>query len=143
MKNIFATALLCAGLLMTACSTTKSPELQKLEARKEVLELSTKRNQLRIDLEKEKATNAQLKKHVESLNEEANKKTDKFSASNPNSTAKQASETAKLLREVEKANRKLEASDRKSNNIQKDIDKVQEKINKLSKQIEFVDKTKS
>lgn len=143
MKNVLTTALLCAGLLMTACSTTKSPELQKLEARKEVLELSTKRNQLRIDLEKEKANNAELKKNVQSLNAEANKKTDKFSASNPNSTAKQANETAKLLKEVEKANRKLEASDRKSNNIQKNIDKVQAKINKLSKQIEFVDKTKS
>ncbi|MDQ8005038.1 MAG: hypothetical protein REI64_09590 [Pedobacter sp.] len=143
MRKILLSTVIYAGLLFSACSTTKSPELQKLEARKEVLELSTKRNQLRIDLEKEKANNAQLKKNVQSLNAQANKKTDKFSASNPNSTAKQASETAKLLRDVEKANRKLEASERKSNKIQKDIDKVQEKINKLSKQIEFVDKTKS
>jgi len=143
MKKLLLSAVFYAGLLLTACSSTKSPELQKLEARKEVLELSTKRNQLRIDLEKEKANNAQLKKNVQSLNAEANKKTDKFSASNPNSTAKQANETAKLLKEVEKANRKLETSERKSNKIQKDIDKVQAKINKLSKQIEFVDKTKS
>lgn len=143
MKRLILSTLICAGLFVTACSTTKSPELQKLEARQEVLELSTKRNQLRIDLEKETVINKQLSENVKSLNTDANKKTDKFSASNPNSTAKQASETAKLLRNVEKANRKLESSDKKIKNIQKDIDKVQEKINKLSKQIEFVDKTKS
>ena len=142
MKKVILSALLYAGLMLTACSTTKSPELQKLEARKEVLALSTKRNQLRIDLEKEKANNAQLRKNVQSLNAEANKKTDKFSASNPNSTAKQAAETAKLLRNVEKANRKLEASTKKEKKIEKDIEKVQAKINKLSKQIEFVDQKK-
>jgi len=137
-------SVLCASLFFAACSTTsKSPELIRYEARQEVLELSTKRNQLRIDLEKEKANNTQLKKNVQSLNAQANKKTDKFSASNPNSTAKQAKETAKLLKDVEKANRKLEASDKKSDKIQKDIDKVQAKINKLSKQIEFVDQKKS
>ncbi len=142
MKKVILSALLYAGLTLTACSTTKSPELQKLEARKEVLALSTKRNQLRIDLEKEKANNAQLRKNVQSLNAEANKKTDRFSASNPNSTAKQAAETAKLLRNVEKANRKLEASTKKEKKIEKDIEKVQAKINKLSKQIEFVDQKK-
>mgnify|MGYP003582347346 FL=1 len=142
MKKVILSALLYAGLTLTACSTTKSPELQKLEARKEVLALSTKRNQLRIDLEKEKANNAQLRKNVQSLNAEANKKTDRFSASNPNSTAKQAAETAKLLKNVEKANRKLEASTKKEKKIEKDIEKVQAKINKLSKQIEFVDQKK-
>lgn len=143
MKNFILSAALTA-LLFSGCATTsKNPELQRLEARREVLELGTKRNQLRIDLEKEKANNAELTKDVKALNTKANKQTDRFSASTPAETANQAKETAKLLKDVEKANRKLEESNKKAEKIQKDIDKVQAKINNLSKQIEFVEKPKS
>lgn len=140
-RQIILAGFLIASLL-GACSTAKSPDLQKYEARQEVLALNTKRNNLKIELERERIANEKLQKDVADLNKKADKNTSKFAASDPSSTASEAKLTASLLNDVEKANRKLQKSDKKIKNLNKDIKNLDEKIGKLNKKIEFVDATK-
>src|SRR5690606_24872804 len=113
--------------------------LQKYEARKKVLDLNIEKNTLQIELEKERMLNNRLKKDVETLNEKANKTTDRFSPSAPSATASDAKAVAKLLKDVEKSNKSLEKSNKKLRNLQSEIDKIQGKMDKLNKQIEFVE----
>ncbi|MGE6218272.1 SlyB protein [Nubsella zeaxanthinifaciens] len=140
-RQIILAGLFFASVL-GACSATKSTELQKYEARQQVLELNTDRNELKIELEKERITNEKLKKDVANLNAKADRNTSNFSASDPSSTASDAKSTARLLNDVEKANKRLQKSDKKIESLQKDIEKLDDKIGKLNKQIEFVDQNK-
>lgn len=140
MKNILASGVMGMLLTLSSCSSTKSPDLQKFEARQKALEWNSKKNDLLIELEKKKLDYQKIKDGVSDLNNKANKRTTQFNSSDPTRTAEDAKEVAKLLRDVEKANVKLAKSEREIGAIQRKIVSTQEKVDKLSKQVEFVDK---
>ncbi|RZL33417.1 MAG: SlyB protein [Pedobacter sp.] len=142
MKKTILPIMLSAVLLLGACATTKSPELQKYEAKQKELDLNTDLNKLKIELEKERMANQKLSKSVAELNAKADKNTNRFNSSDPSSTASDAKATARLLRDVEKANRNLKKSNRKIESIQKNIKKTDEKISKLTMQINAVGQNK-
>ena len=94
----------------------------------------------KIDLVKEQSDNAKIKDKVEGLNRKADRKTDNFSSSDAEGTAKDAKKTAKLLKETESANKDLAKSDNKILDLQADIKKIEAKIERLKFAVEFKEK---
>lgn len=138
MKNFLFLSLIISFFTIISCES-KSPELQKLEARQEVLKQNQKLNKLKIDLEKQKIAREPLQKEADKYNDKAAGKGSDFK---PGKTAadgvKNAIDAQKVLRDAEKANKKLRDSNSKIRKIQSEIDKVKSKIDQLEKKIEFV-----
>ena len=67
----FFLALFSITLLMACSSKSLSPEMKKLNSQEELLSLNTKLNKLKIALEKEGLSNADLKEQVRKINEDA------------------------------------------------------------------------
>lgn len=139
MRTISIIYILFISLTLVSCAT-KSPEMERLEAREQVLKLNKKLNDYRMDYEKERLENKQLQMQVKSYNEDANKATNKFKTTeNPGNVASDAKSAQKILKKAEKANEDLAKSNQKLEKIQKKIDEVQSEIDELNKKIEFVD----
>lgn len=139
MKRFFILSLFPLMSIIHSCSTA-SPEMQKLQARQEVLKENKKLNDLRIDFEKEKQNQIGLQKVADKYIKQATNKTSDFSGgNNPTDAAKNASNAQKTLRKAQKANEELAASNSKLNKIQSKIDKTQSEIDQLTKKIEFVE----
>lgn len=138
MKKYLLLSLIISFFTVISCES-KSPELQKLEARQEVLKQNQKLNNLKIDLEKQKIAQEPLQKDADKYNDKAISKGSNYK---PGKTAadgvKNASDAQKVLRDAERANKKLSDSNKKIRKIQSDIEKVQSKIDQLERKIEFV-----
>ncbi|WGU67782.1 SlyB protein [Capnocytophaga canimorsus] len=85
MKRSFFLGL--ALVMLTACGSTKSPELKRLEAKEEILSLNTKLNNLKIELEKERIATAGFRDEVAKINANADERTSSFSNSDDASDA--------------------------------------------------------
>lgn len=142
MKNTFL-GLGLTALLAVSCGTNNA-QLQGLEAKKEVLKLNTKLNDLKIKREKQYQEVAKLRSKANKINSKADNRTNRFSSEDHNavSTAKDAAKTAALLKDTQKANQNLAKGQEKLNKLDKEIQKVQTKLDRLNKEIEFVDKAK-
>ncbi|RCU42469.1 SlyB protein [Chryseobacterium lacus] len=136
----FSTAVVAATLFGTvSCGTVKTPEMQKYEARQEILEQNLKLNKLKMEYEEERTANNKLREEARSLSKTAENKSDNFTVSNnPQKVADKAKDTNKLLNRAEKANRELVKSDRKLERIQKKIDREKTKAEGMFRQIEYV-----
>lgn len=127
------------SLLIIQSCTTKSPELIRLEARQEVLELNNDLNKLKIDFEKERRNQESLKIIADNYADKAQNRTSGFSSDeDPEKIAKNASDAAKALRSAEKASNTLSKSNQKLAKIQSKIDRLIVEISQLEKKIEFV-----
>ena len=91
----------------------------------------------KIDLEKERQINLKIAEEVKTLDKKSDRATNKFSPSDPKSTAKDARDAAKVLRRTEVANRDLRRSNMKIERIERDIKKLEEKLDKLQYTIEI------
>ena len=91
----------------------------------------------KIDLEKERQINLKIAEEVKTLDRKSDRTTNKFSPSDPRSTAKDAKHAEKVLRRTEVANRDLRKSNLKIEKIEKDIKKLEEKLAKLHYTIEI------
>ena len=112
--------------------------VDKLKEQQKVLDLTSKLNQLQLDLEKEKATYNLISKASE-VNAEANVVTTEFNSSDAKSTVKDAKQTIKVLKEAKAVNKKLKNAQKKASKMEKKIAKLQARIDDLNKKIEFVD----
>ncbi len=113
--------------------------VDKLKEQQKVLDLTSKLNQLQLDLEKEKATYNNLISKASEVNAEANVATTDFTSSDAKNTVKDAKQTIKVLKETEAANKKLKNAQKKMSKMEKKIAKLQARIDDLKKKIEFVD----
>jgi len=137
----FSTAVVVTATIFgtVSCGTVKTPEMQKYEARQEILEQNLKLNKLKIEYEKERTANNKLREEARSLSETAENKSDNFAVSNnPQKVADKATDTSKYLNRAAKANRELVKSDRKLERIQKKIDREKTKAEGMVRQIEYV-----
>ena len=89
MKKKLLKSSLIFGLIMMSFQVS-AQELDVLKAQKEALELNKNLIEKKIDLVKEQSDNAKIKDKVEGLNRKADRKTDNFSSSNAEDTAKDA-----------------------------------------------------
>lgn len=133
-------AVVAATLFGTvSCGTAKTPEMQKYEARQEILEQNLKLNKLKMEYEEERTANNKLREEARSLSKTAENKSDNFAVSNnPQKVADKATDTSKHLNRAAKANRELVKSDRKLERIQKKIDREKAKAEGMVRQIEYV-----
>lgn len=130
-----ATILLCFS-----CGSSKSPELQRLEAREKILKLNTELTALKIDLEKEQLNRQQLLTEAESRNSTALDRTDNFSsASDASASAKQARKARRALKKAQKANKQLASANKRIEKIERQIQRKQKSIDKFNKKIEFIE----
>lgn len=139
MKKIIIS--LWIAVMLSSCASNVNPEMKKLQAQQDVLELNTKLNALKIKRMKQEQEVAKLQAEVNSIDAKADAKTDRFSASDTDAktTAKQANKTAALLKKTEKANKKLFNSQSKLRKIDDDIQKIQHKLEQHHKGIEFTE----
>ncbi|SEF44186.1 hypothetical protein SAMN05421847_0012 [Halpernia humi] len=141
MKNFILPLAFSISLSLISCGS-KSPELQKLEARQEVLKQNQKLNELKIDLEKERINNENLKAEAEKYNKKAERNVSDFSTDNkPGTIASSAADAKKVLRNAEKVNEKLSKSNQKMSKIQSKIDDIKSDLDDLQKKINFVNNT--
>ena len=112
--------------------------VDKLKEQQKVLDLTSKLNQLQLDLEKEKATYNNLISKASEVNAEANVVTTEFNSSDAKSTVKDAKKTIKVLKEAKAVNKKLKNAQKKAIKMEKKIVKLQARIDELNKKIEFV-----
>src|SRR5690606_2361358 len=137
----FLTAVVVAAMIFgtVSCGTVKTPEMQKYEARQEILEQSLKLNKLKMEYEEERTANNKLREEARSLTKTAENKSDNFAVSNnPQKVADKATDTSKYLNRAAKANRELVKSDRKMERIQKKIDREKTKAEGMVRQVEYV-----
>lgn len=137
MKKSYFTGALCAALLFLSFSAkAQLQDVNVMTQQRDVLKLYTELMDKQISLEKEKQNNAKILNKTEGLNNQSDRKTDKFSASDPNSTAKDAKKTAKLLRQTESANKELQKSNNRIASMEGDIKKLQVQLDRLKYTVE-------
>ena len=120
------------SIFIASCGTSKSPEMKRLEAKKEYLELKTKLNALEIQLVNEENENEALQSEAMKANDNANSRTDKFNDANSASiAAKKAREAERSLRRARKSNRRLANSNKRIYKLRKEIKSLNEKIQNL------------
>ena len=120
------------SIFIASCGTSKSPEIKRLEAKKEYLGLKTKLNALEIQLVNEENENKALELEAMKANDKANSRTDEFNDANSASiTAKKARKAEKSLRAARKSNRRLANSNKRISKLRKEIRSLNEKIQKL------------
>lgn len=137
MKRLFLIGIM---ILSAVSGFAQDPNrVDKLKEQQKVLDLTSKLNQLQLDLEKEKATYNNLISKASEVNAEANVVTTEFNSSDAKSTVKDAKETIKVLKEAKAVNKKLKNAQKKTIKMEKKIVKLQARIDELKKKIEFVD----
>lgn len=153
MKNVLRTAFATALMTVVLVGCSKkvlSPEMQKLQNQKEVLELNTELNKFNLSLEKELQNikglvadvNKANEKAAESASESQNKAEelaanagDTRLASRADKAARRAAKDAKRALNI---NEDLSDANDDVKDYQKDIQKTQEKLNDLQSKINFV-----
>ena len=137
MKRLFLIGIM--ALAAVSGFAQDANRVDKLKEQQKVLDLTSKLNQLQLDLEKEKATYNNLISKASEVNAEANVATTDFTSSDAKNTVKDAKQTIKVLKETEAANKKLKNAQKKMSKMEKKIAKLQARIDDLKKKIEFVD----
>ena len=132
MKTNILSLLFTLGFLLFSLNlSAQEQDIKAMKQQSHVVKLNGDLMSKKIALEKEKNRNAKFLDEAESLNRKSDRKTNKFSPSDPKSTAKDAKNAAKLLRQTESANNDLRKSNLKIKKLEKDILKLEEKLQKL------------
>lgn len=138
MKTKFIALLFALGFVMISINgNAQKQDLKTLKQQSQVVKLNADLVAKKIDLEKERQNNIKIADEVKYLDKKADKTTNKFSPSDPKTTAKDARNAAKLLRQTESANKDLRRSNLKLEKIERDILKLEEKLNKLQYAVEI------
>ncbi|MBB4804968.1 putative nucleic acid-binding Zn-ribbon protein [Chryseobacterium defluvii] len=141
MKNHYFAGIFGVSLLFFSLNAkAQMQDVTAMTQQRDVLKLHTELMDRQISLEKEKQNNAKILGKTEGLNSQSERKTDKFSSSDPDSTAKDAKKTAKLLKQTESANRELDKSNNRIANIEGEIKKLQVKLEKLRYTVDIKEK---
>ena len=141
MKKYFLTTALTLGFAVFSLNVNaQEQDIDVMKKQSEVLKLSTDLMNKRIDLEKEKQSNAKISDNVESLNRKSNRSTNDFESSDAESTANDAKKTAKILKQTESANRNLDRSNSRSIDLEGDIRKLEMRLEKLPYTVELKEK---
>lgn len=140
MKRILLTLVWTIGLgVLFQVQAQESQRLDDLKAREQALNLNTKLVKLKIDLEEEKARNADYQTDADSYNYKSNLGSANYDSSNAEMSAKAAKESAKMLKKTQKANDKLKRSNGKIADLEAEIFKCQSKVDRLEKKVRFVE----
>lgn len=137
-KNVF-TVLLVLGI-GTFFTQVKAQTVAEIKEKKELLKIYSEMFDKNLELAKERENNVQLSAEVSSLNKKSDRKTDKFTSSDPNSTSQDAKDTAKILKKTESANKELHKSNIKIKSIEAEIAKIISKMEKYNYVIEIKNK---
>ncbi len=138
MKTKFISFLFAFGFLMiSVAGNAQEQNLKILRQQSQVVKFNGNLVNKKIDLEKERQINLKIAEEVKTLDKKSDRATNKFSPSDPKSTAKDARDAAKVLRRTEVANRDLRRSNMKIERIERDIKKLEEKLDKLQYTIEI------
>ena len=121
-------------------TTTKAQDLKEIQQKKELFKVYTQLLDKNVELAKERQNNVQLTAIVNSLNKKSDKKTDKFTSSDPENTSTDARNTAKLLKQTESANRDLAKSNSKIKSLEAEVRKIVMKMEKFDYVIEIKNK---
>jgi len=146
----FFLALFSITLLMACSSKSLSPEMKKLNSQEELLSLNTKLNKLKIALEKEGLSNADLKEQVKKINEDASisskraKEISEELSNNPGDSklAKQAEKFAKKssrdAKKASKLNQELNDNQKEMEDLEKKIKDLEGSLKDLESKINYV-----
>ncbi len=137
-KKLF-TILLFAGVCIFG-TQIKAQDLKEIQQKKELFKVYTQLLDKNVELAKERQNNVQLTAIVNSLNKKSDKKTDKFTSSDPENTSTDARNTAKLLKQTESANRDLAKSNSKIKSLEAEVRKIVMKMEKFDYVIEIKNK---
>lgn len=123
--------------MISVAGNAQEQNLKILRQQSQVVKFNGNLVNKKIDLEKERQINLKIAEEVKTLDKKSDRATNKFSPSDPKSTAKDARDAAKVLRRTEVANRDLRRSNMKIERIERDIKKLEEKLDKLQYTIEI------
>ena len=123
--------------MISVAGSAQEQNLKILRQQAQVVKFNGDLVNKKIDLEKERQINLKIAEEVKTLDKKSDRATNKFSPSDPKSTAKDARDAAKVLRRTEVANRDLRRSNMKIERIERDIKKLEEKLDKLQYTIEI------
>lgn len=123
--------------MISVAGSAQEQNLKILRQQSQVVKFNGDLGNKKIDLEKERQINLKIAEEVKTLDKKSDRATNKFSPSDPKSTAKDARDAAKVLRRTEVANRDLRRSNMKIERIERDIKKLEEKLDKLQYTIEI------
>ena len=138
MKAKFISLIFALGFVMISITVTaQQQDLKTLKQQSQVVRLNADLVAKRIDLEKERQHNLKLSEEVKYLDKKSNRATNKFSPSDPRTTAKDARSAAKLLRQTETANKDLRRSNLRIEKMERDILKLEEKLKNLQYAVEI------
>lgn len=138
MKAKFISLVFALGFVMISITgTAQQQDLKTLKQQSQVVRLNADLVTKKIDLEKERQNNLRLSEEVKYLDKKSNRTTNKFSPSDPRTTAKDARNTAKILRQTEAANKDLRRSNLKIEKMERDILKLEEKLKNLQYAVEI------
>ncbi|UOE37394.1 hypothetical protein [Chryseobacterium oryzae] len=134
-KKLFA-ILFFAGIGIFG-TEIKAQTIDEIKQKQELFKIYSDLLDKNMDLAKERQTNVKLTEEVSVLNRKSDKKTDKFTSSDPKSTSSDAKNTAKLLKETESANRDLAKSNSRIKSIENDMKKIVAKMEKYDYAVEI------
>ncbi|WP_373707530.1 hypothetical protein [Kaistella sp.] len=138
MKAKLISLVFALGFVMISINgTAQQQDLKTLKQQSQVVRLNADLVTKKIDLEKERQNNLKLSEEVKYLDKKSNRTTNKFSTSDPRTTAKDARNTAKILRQTEAANKDLRRSNLKIEKMERDILKLEEKLKNLQYAVEI------
>ena len=138
MKAKFISLIFALSFVMISINgTAQQQDLKTLKQQSQVVRFNADLVAKRIDLEKERQHNLKLSEEVKYLDKKSNRATNKFSPSDPRTTAKVARNAAKLLRQTEAANQDLRRSNLKIQKMERDILKLEEKLKNLQYSVEI------
>lgn len=137
-KKVF-TILFFAGIGIFG-TQLKAQTIEEIKQKQELFKVYSQLLDKSMDLAKERQNNVKLEAQVNSLNKKSDRKTDKFTSSDPKTTSADAKKTAKLLKETETANRDLAKSNSKIKSIEAEMKKIVTKMEKYNYVIEIKNK---
>ena len=138
MKAKFISFIFALSFVMISINgIAQQQDLKTLKQQSQVVRFNADLVAKRIDLEKERQHNLKLSEEVKYLDKKSNRATNKFSPSDPRTTAKDARNAAKLLRQTEAANQDLRRSNLKIQKMERDILKLEEKLKNLQYSVEI------
>lgn len=118
----------------------KAQTIAEIKQKQELFKVYSQLLDKSMDLEKERENNVRLTAEANSLNKKSDKKTDKFSSSDPKSTSDDAKKTAKLLKQTESVNRDLAKSNSKMKSIEDEMKNIVTKMEKYNYVVEIKSK---
>ena len=138
MKAKFISLIFALSFVMISINgTAQQQDLKTLKQQSQVVRFNADLVAKRIDLEKERQHNLKLSEEVKYLDKKSNRATNKFSPSDPRTTAKDARSAAKLLRQTETANKDLRSSNFRIEKMERVILKLEEKLKNLQYAVEI------